>query len=179
VAVLQHVIKGPRGLAVLRLSGDAGASFGKRKVISDDFRDVGETALALGQGKRVYAAFVHLRGDLPNKPDRVVVWSGRNLKGAARIIGNGHEPALAVGVTGDVWLAWRNDGEIFLARSTDRGKSFSTPENISDTPGGLVPHAPGYSSHPSVDVDVNGRVYVAWQEAITDTDDEVAAFTLP
>lgn len=169
--VLYLVNQDGRGKVFLRVSGRDSNLFGGRRLVSGGYADAGEIALAVTPGGRTLAAFVHLTGDSEENPDRVVVWRGR---GKGRAVGVGHEPFLAIGPDGTVHLAWRSrTGEILYARSTNGGRRFGQAVNVSETPGGGGPHQPGFSSHPSVAIDGRGKVYVAWQEALTAENDEV------
>ena len=49
------------------------------------------------------------------------------------------------------------NGDIFFAFSTDNGQTFSTPDNLSKTPGG--------SDEPQISSEGN-NVYVVWTESI-------------
>ena len=88
-------------------------------------------------------------------------------------MGVGHEATLAVGPDQRIHLAWRRDGEIYYTRSSDGGETFAEPENISRTPGGIVPREPGYSQFPSLAVDAMNRAFLAWQETLTPDNDEI------
>lgn len=169
--VLYLATQGASGKVFLRVSGRDSNLFGGRRLVSREYPDAGEIALAVTPAGRALAAFVHLTGDSEENPDRVIVWRGR---GKGRAVGVGHEPFLAIGPDGTVHLAWRSrTGEILYARSTNGGRSFGQAVNVSETPGGGGPHQPGFSSHPSVAIDGRGKVYIAWQEALTAENDEV------
>lgn len=65
---------------------------------------------------------------------------------------------LAVGPGGTVYAAWTvYEGGLFLARSTDRGDSFSDPLRVTSAGGGDEP-----ARGPSVAVGSEGTVHLAW-----------------
>lgn len=68
-------------------------------------------------------------------------------------------PILAVDSAGNLYAVWRTrhhiDIDIFFARSTDGGQTWSNPVRINDD----IRQA----FNPSLAVDTQGRVYVAWQ----------------
>ncbi|HEY4484748.1 MAG TPA: hypothetical protein VI702_00290, partial [Nitrospiria bacterium] len=69
-------------------------------------------------------------------------------------------PTLAVDNAGVIYAAWedfrRDNSDIFLAKSADGGKSFSSNRRVNDDSGG----APQIS--PSLAVGPSGEVYLAW-----------------
>lgn len=69
-------------------------------------------------------------------------------------------PSVAVGSTGQAYVAWYDNSaggnEILMARSSDKGKTFASAMNVSNNT--------GLSTFPSVAVDINGIVHVAWQD---------------
>jgi flagellar hook assembly protein FlgD len=78
----------------------------------------------------------------------------------AKNSGLSFSPSIAVGPTGAVYVAWYDNtyggNEILFARSTDVGKTFSAPVNLSNNV--------GFSTFPSVVVDGTGVIHVAWQD---------------
>jgi len=63
---------------------------------------------------------------------------------------------LAVGPDGTLYAAWTAyDGPLWIARSTDRGASFSEPQRIAGT-------ATEPARAPALAIDAGGRVYLAW-----------------
>ena len=71
------------------------------------------------------------------------------------------DPFLTVDVGGNVNVAWEDDTtgnkDIFFARSTDLGATFSTPVNLSNDP--LLSLAPDMAA------DKNGNINVTWQDS--------------
>ncbi|MGH7822539.1 MAG: sialidase family protein [Candidatus Binatia bacterium] len=70
------------------------------------------------------------------------------------------DPKVAVDRQGRIFVVWSgvSDGarDIFLARSTDGGNSFSSPKNLSDNK-----HA---SELPAIAIDAKDRAYVVWRD---------------
>jgi hypothetical protein len=71
-------------------------------------------------------------------------------------------PALAVAEDGTVYLAWtvgeRADADIQLARSTDRGRTFSAPVTVARTE--------GYAEAPKLAVRADGTLHVVWSQSV-------------
>lgn len=74
-----------------------------------------------------------------------------NLSGT----GHGSAPAIAVGPSGDIDVAWRDSAAIFFKRSTDGGQTFSAAMTVTTT------NLPSQASQPQIAVNSAG-VYVAW-----------------
>lgn len=72
-------------------------------------------------------------------------------------------PQVAADGAGNIYAAWEDDtannANILFTRSTDGGKTFSTPKNLSNTS--------GFSSNPRVAIDAHGVIYVAWEDDAT------------
>lgn len=72
-------------------------------------------------------------------------------------------PVVAVDSNGTIYMAWEDDTDtnsnILLSRSTDGGLTFSTPINVSNTP--------GFSFNPRIAVGSAGNVNIAWQNFTT------------
>ncbi|MDI5933757.1 sialidase family protein [Halomonas kalidii] len=63
---------------------------------------------------------------------------------------------LTEGPDGEVWVAWTEyEGRLRISRSSDGGRTFSAPKHIAG--GGDLP-----ARAPSLAVDVDGRVHLAW-----------------
>lgn len=75
-------------------------------------------------------------------------------------VGNSTSAQLAVDLNGNVTVAWENDSpgnfDIFVSRSTDGGQNFSTPKNLSNSP--------GLSRTPQIAVDLGGNINVLWAD---------------
>jgi hypothetical protein len=69
--------------------------------------------------------------------------------------GHGSMPAIAVGLGGDIDVAWRDSGAILFKRSVDGGQTFSATMAVATTNPG------SQASQPQIAVNSAG-VYVAW-----------------
>lgn len=71
-----------------------------------------------------------------------------------------NNPALAVDFAGNINVVWQNSAsgpnDIFFARSSDSGATFSLPQNLSNNPGN--------SSVAKIVADKNGSLNVVWQD---------------
>jgi len=81
-------------------------------------------------------------------------------KSLSNNIGNSVSPQVTVDLTGNINVAWQNDGpgnpDIFFSRSSDKGATFSTPKNLSNSP--------GRSNAPQIKVDAGGNINVVWAD---------------
>jgi hypothetical protein len=75
------------------------------------------------------------------------------------------DPAMAISGTGTIYLAWQDnrkskfDYDIFFAKSTDGGVTFSNNIKVDDSSGSI-----SWQERPSIAVTSNGIVYVAWTD---------------
>jgi hypothetical protein len=73
-----------------------------------------------------------------------------------------YKPSLGVDAKGYIYVAWRDDrnghADIYFARSTDGGKSFSENIKLNDDPGWA------YQGNPSLAAGPEGLIVVAWNE---------------
>src|SRR5712664_2459027 len=81
-------------------------------------------------------------------------------KSLSNNIGNSVSPQVTVDLTGNINVSWQNDGpgnpDIFFSRSSDKGATFSTPKNLSNSP--------GLSNAPQIKVDAGGNINVVWAD---------------
>lgn len=72
------------------------------------------------------------------------------------------DPVLAADGRGGLVCVWHEvvagDTEVFMARSTDGGRTFLPPRNVSRTPGNSVV--------PQLAVDPSGTAYVVWEQGV-------------
>src|SRR5215470_4026660 len=96
---------------------------------------------------------------------------GKTWSAAAAVAstpGASEDPAIAVGKDGSVVVVWTDTSsgdqkpDIYAARSADKGKTWSAPVDVSNTP--------GISSAPDVKVAPNGDTYVIWIDTSAGSD---------
>lgn len=75
-------------------------------------------------------------------------------------VGNSNSVQVAVDFNGNINAVWENDSpgnfDIFFSRSTDGGLNFSTPQNVSNSP--------GLSRTPQLALDSGGNINVLWAD---------------
>jgi hypothetical protein len=133
-----------------------------------------KTALAAGPDQAIYAAWRHVYpGNLRDIAFAISRDGGRSFSSPARVSEDGwviegcpdDGPAMTVDAQGVVHLAWPTviggetpEGALLYASTRD-GRTFRRPTRI-PTLGSPKP------SHPNIAIDRNGRIVVAWDEAI-------------
>lgn len=112
----------------------------------------------LGGGRRVLFARSTDQGDTFTEPLNI-----------SRSSGEAFEPEIAVDAAGSINIAWEDSGpgsnSIMFSRSTDKGKSFSTPLQVSK---GATP-----ASEAHIATDGAGRLSVVWVQG---NDDDKQAY---
>lgn len=77
-------------------------------------------------------------------------------------LGNSFESQIAVDAGGNIDVIWADSTpgnfDIFFSRSTDQGATFSSPNNLSNSPGN--------SLHARIGVDATAGVYAVWEESL-------------
>jgi len=80
-------------------------------------------------------------------------------------------PSMAVSPDGTISLAWhdhrKGNADIFFAKSTDGGESFSRNMMVSDD------ETETHQFNPSLTVDQNGHIYVAWHDLRNDSQPDI------
>src|SRR5216684_4096617 len=77
-------------------------------------------------------------------------------------LANSNSPRLALDILGNINAVWANinpadlNTDIFFARSSDGGATFSTAQNVS--------HSSGFSSNPWLTVDAGANINVSWED---------------
>jgi hypothetical protein len=78
-------------------------------------------------------------------------------------------PVMAVDSTGTVNVAWEDnrwsDWDIYFARSTDSGETWSNANRVNTAPSSTT------QIHPTMDVDSSGTIYIAWEDEINGNED--------
>lgn len=186
--------------ADLRLarSADGGRSFGPALVVNDDGAPINHTfehVTAAGTGD-VYLAWLDNRSKEKSGAGAMFACSrdgGKTVEKNLVLDGMACpccRPMAAVAPDGSLWVAWRKtfDGnvrDIVVARSTDRGRTFSPPMLVRRDGWSFAacPHR-----GPSIGVDRQGRLYVGWYTEGTDeqprilvatSDDQGKTFSTP
>jgi hypothetical protein len=160
---------------VLARSQDEGITFSEPHILSDSPEDATTPRIWLRRDGTILVVHGQQDGSgiqhLVFRPTHVhALLLQERLLPRVRVLGVGAEADLHADEEGRIYVVWNQDGEIFFSHSEDDGWTFSTPENLSQTPGLALPDAPGYSGKPSVAVNAAGDVFVAWQEVLVDPD---------
>ena len=92
---------------------------------------------------------------VPLPVDTTIFFPVRNV---SRSAGNSFFHSIAVGPNGNIYLVWLDDSPgyraVFVSRSRNAGLTFSSPQNLSNDPGG--------SSAPQIAVDATGNINIVW-----------------
>jgi len=122
-------------------------------------------SLAVGADGTLYAAWVDSRNGnwdiyFARSTDGGATWSA-NIRVDDAPSGDQRYPSLAVGADGTLYAAWgdsRNgNADIYFARSTDGGATWSANVRVDDAPS-------GYQEDPSLVVGADGTLYAAWED---------------
>lgn len=154
----------PSGIYLAK-SLDGGLSFGSNQKVSPGAGGGQYTpALATGPKGQVYVAWSEYL------PTASRLFFGRSRDGGNHFQSHPidtssgvdqHYPTLAVGLEGDIYVAWTEaalrPSQVYFARSTDRGKTFLPKIRVSGD-------SPGNQFAPSLSVSPEGEVYVAWTD---------------
>ena len=144
-------------LALLALPASAHAAFFPAEVIdgpNSDLVEVGDLDVARdGQGGLVY---VRRDGGVPH------VFFSRFVDGAfqaptrldASIASAGSQPVIGASDNNRLAVAWISDGTLFTSVKGKDAPGFSPP----------APLATGGAGNPSIDVSINGAMYVSWTQ---------------
>lgn len=186
--------------ADLRLarSSDGGRSFGPPLVVNDDRAAINHTfehVTAVGTGE-IYLAWLDNRNKEKSGAGAMFACSrdgGQTVEKNLALDGMACpccRPMAAVAPDGSLWVAWRktfegNVRDIVVARSTDRGRTFSAPMLVQRDGWSFAacPHR-----GPSIGFDRQGRFYVGWYTEGTDeqprilvatSDDQGKTFSAP
>jgi len=124
---------GRTGDIYLRASHDQGLTLGPMVNVSNDAEYSSEPQLAVDAAGMVHIAWTSQDTDVPvqgilyaNSPDGSTFISPQNLSAT---LGGSYSPRIAISGS-FVYVAWKAD-RIWLSRSSDRGLSFGSPQDIS------------------------------------------------
>lgn len=156
----------------LARSSDGGATFAPPILVNDDGKPMPHTFedVLVGANGDVYLGWLDARNKDRSGAGAQFACSrdhGKTVEPNLTVDGMACpccRPTLAHAPDGSVWMAWRktfegNVRDIVLARSTDKGVSFSSPSLVSRD--GWVFEACPHRG-PSLGFDRHGRVYVGW-----------------
>ena len=183
---------------VLARSLDGGATFQAPVLVNDDGNPINHTfehVQAGGDGE-VYLAWLDNRGKDKSGAGAIFACSrdgGKTVGKNLTLDGMACpccRPSAALAPDGSLWIAWRKTFEgdvrdIVLARSTDKGQTFSAPMLVRQD-GWAFPACPHRG--PSLAFDRIGRLYVGWYTEGKDeqprllfstSDDQGKTFSLP
>jgi hypothetical protein len=148
---------------LLARSSDQGLSF-QEVTVNDQTYSI-YPAMAVGQSGSVYVAWTDFRSAQPK------VYVARSTDGGqsfpdrfealANLQGEQWLPGLSVDQAENIYLAWENvdsagDGDIYFAKSVDRGASFGAPIRVNNDTGTTA------QSSPTLTLDSAGRAFLLW-----------------
>ena len=135
------------------------AGAGKGRLTPQSWHN-GSLAMAQGPDGTLYSVWTEYEGALRVRRS---VDQGRTWHEPVQVAGDqapARGPALAVGPGGAVWLAWTvgedPQADIYLVRSTDGGRTFSSARFV---------QGPGHADAPTLAVDDEGTIHLAYAEA--------------
>src|SRR5437867_1573248 len=130
-------------------------------------------AIAVGPRGTVYAVWDDPRDEpdgansiyFSRSVDGGLTWSTPNVRVSLWSEGHQEDPSIAVDSEGTIFVVWRGGTtrviDVWVARSTDMGATWSLPSKVNDV-SGFVQISKSYG--PTIAVDAEGRVYVAWMD---------------
>ncbi len=155
-------------------STDGGTTFSKNRRINDVSNGSFDPCIAVDNGI-IYVVWTDERNDT-TRPD---IYFSRSIDGGISFTPNKKvnddnlaltdqgNPSIAAngGIVGIVWEDHRNQNCIYFANSTNSGDTFNINKRVDDDPMGKP------KSRPSIAMDSNGYVYVAWRDKRNDNED--------
>ncbi|MFA5146197.1 MAG: sialidase family protein [Candidatus Omnitrophota bacterium] len=155
---------------------DGGRSFGKSVRVSDPKIFAYSPSLAVDSVGNIYAAWISSKDDISNVYFAKSIDGGLSFGTAIRVDDGDvvllymNGVSIAVSGDGNIYIAWtsKQNGKygVYLSRSNDGGMSFQKSTRINDDTLFTDCHA----FNPSVAVDRNGIIYVAWRYCHADTE---------
>ncbi|MGB0383472.1 MAG: exo-alpha-sialidase, partial [Ardenticatenaceae bacterium] len=150
-------------------STDGGSTWGANVKVNDDSGTTGQydATLAVDSSGTLYLAFRDDRDGsadiyFATSSDGGTTWSANVKLNDDTGTSGQYNPSLAVDASGTAYVAWQDQrngsgDDIYLARSTDGGTTWSANLKISD-------EINSSKNQPSLAVDASGTLYVAWQD---------------
>jgi hypothetical protein len=154
----------------LAKSTDGGTTFGTRVEVTNTTTFKSGPAMGTGANGNIYIAWVQGNG----VEERMVYLSksvdlGDSFSSPVEVDNFNssttslYTPTLAVDTGGNIYIAWQDDSSgtfvIYLSKSIDGGLTFSTPLRIDNSSS-----ATGNQERPTMAVDLEGWIYIAWQD---------------
>jgi len=146
-------------------STDSGATWSASVQVDDDDRWSDTPNLAVDSSGNIYVAWTDMIEDniyFAKSTDGGTTWSADFQVNDDAGSASESNPSLAVDGNGSLYMAWEDqrngEDDIYFAKSTDGGATWSANVKVYDT---YWQNQEGYN--PSLAVDGNGNVYVAWE----------------
>lgn len=149
-------------------STDGGQSWSANVQVNQD-SDLGaehDPTLVVDANGVFYVVWWEQRSDtaiyLARSRDKGVTWQAHGLVNDEGVAVGQYNPSLAVDTNGHLYVVWEDSrhgySDIYFSRSTDEGDSWGADVKVNQDTGWP------YQYYPTVGVDANGRVIVAWQD---------------
>jgi hypothetical protein len=151
-------------------STDGGDTFSANKKINDDVggAEQRDPKIAVDDAGNIYIVWTDHRDDeidiyFTNSSDGGNTFStnikvNNDIEDGAQI-----EPSIAVDGAGNIYVVWKEyrngENDIYFAKSTDGGNSFSASKRVNDDGIGKT------QDQPSIAVDSAGNIYIAWRDS--------------
>lgn len=162
-----EAVDGGTNAVRVAVSVDSGRTWAKPVTVGQTSTQSDGPAVAISPEGDLHVAFSYV--GLERASD---VWHSRSADhgktwtqpvNISRTPGESASTGIACGPGGEVAVAWgdtpagtRSDSDIWLAISRDGGRTWRAPQNVSNTP--------GLSANPSVAIDENGDIFLAWDD---------------
>ncbi|MCP5054147.1 MAG: exo-alpha-sialidase [bacterium] len=155
----------------LAKSIDGGSSFGPRMRVSDIPLTRSKPVMQIDSNDNIYIAWMRYTND----SRRVVevaksVDKGVSFNTPVQVANadaphtfNRNPPAMVAGMDGNIYIAWVGEADtnhvIYFSMSTDGGSTFSNPRRLDNSALALE-----NQERPTMAMDMNGTLYIAWQD---------------
>jgi hypothetical protein len=152
----------------VKVNSDSGDETQTRPVIAADFE--GNLYMAWEDKRNTNNRDIYFAAST----DGGVSWTHPNVKVDNSTSGKQQNPAISVGVTGTVYVAWDDDrkldNDIYFSYSINKGETWLVPDvNVIDDTGGT-------QRLPAIGTGGSGPVYLAWRDNRNNPNDIYSAF---